>query len=400
MNAMKTSWPKRPPISHGRQCRARTRLAAAGCAAAVCVTATACWPGKPDPPPSPTPTVSATQATAVPPAQSAPGCASSSALTIGVKVDQYGTGYLDVRTYTYEGFDVDVANYMASALFNDQTPYFLPVSSDTREAALASCAVRFFVATYTTLPGRQKEFDIAGPYLVTFQGVMLGPHSPSITGLSGLDHRRVCVAGKGSQSENVLRQNVPKAIPVAVDSYSTCLKQLRRGNVDAFSTDLAILYGYLSDPSNSDLRIVKGVTIGDPIFYGIAFRKSDHALCLRARDAIKAMISSQSQQWDSDLDKSTDLPDYVADQGLYPAGLKPSAQQIDDNSCVTPAGLSVVIPPSVQDKRSSIPNDGSAPPRDSGEAKLTSMCRPPSGPAVLSPCHLSGVAGCRVLAPC
>jgi hypothetical protein len=58
---------------------------------------------------------------------SSAGCISSSAVVAGVKVDQYGTGHLDVRNYSYSGFDVDVAS----------------------EHVLASCAIRFFAATYT-----------------------------------------------------------------------------------------------------------------------------------------------------------------------------------------------------------------------------------------------------------
>lgn len=301
----------------------RLRIVTAATFAAVVVSA--CTSG------SSVPTVIATAA-AHPAASSVASCRSSSAVVVGVKVDQFGTGYLDVRNYSYTGFDVDVADYVSGVLFGNANPYFLPVSSDTREPVLASCAIRFFVATYTTTPQRQQNFDVANPYLVTFQGVMVGPHSPRISTVADLDGKRVCVAGNGSLTEQVLRQNVPHAIPVAVASYSDCLTQLRDGNVDAFSTDLAILYGYLTDRANSGLQIVKSLTIGDPIYYGIAFRKSDHALCLRAAAAIKAMIASK--QWTADV--NSDLPDYVGDQGLYPGPLQPTDQEIAQNSCITP----------------------------------------------------------------
>jgi len=302
--------------------RMRTVTAAAFAALVV----SACTSG------STVPTVIATGA-AHPAASPAATCTSSSALVVGVKVDQFGTGFLDVRNYSYQGFDVDMAEYVSGALFGNSDPYFLPVSSDTREPVLASCAIRFFAATYTTTPQRQQTFDIANPYLVTYQGVMVRKHGgPRISTVSDLDGKRVCVAGNGSLTEQVLRQNVPGAIPVAVPSYSGCLTELRNGNVDAFSTDLAILYGYLTDKANSDLQIVGSLTIGDPIYYGIAFRKSDHALCLRAAAAIKTMIASK--QWAADVD--SELPNYVADQGLYPGPLPPTAQEIDQNSCLTP----------------------------------------------------------------
>jgi glutamate transport system substrate-binding protein len=276
------------------------------------------------------PTPAAPAATDRPAASPAPTCSSSSAVVVGVKVDQYGTGYLDVRNYSYQGFDVDVADYISGKLFNNANPYFLPVSSDTREAVLASCAVRFFAATYTTTAERQQRFDVAAPYLVTFQGVMVRHGGTQINTVSDLVGKRVCVMGNGSLTEDVLRSNVPHAIPVEADSYSACLNELRAGTVDAFSTDLAILYGYLTDPANTGLDVVRGLTIGDPIYYGLAFRKSDHALCLRAAAAISTMIASK--QWVTDL--RSDLLNYVTDEGSYPAPLQPTGQELAQNSCV------------------------------------------------------------------
>ena len=305
------------------------RVTAAFAAGAILSACTSAQPPAPKPAkPSP-----ASPAPASPAPTDAAKCASSSAVVAGIKVDQYGTGYLDVRNYSYTGFDVDVADYISSELFGT-VPYFLPVSSDTREPVLASCAIRFFAATYTITPQRQRLYDLVGPYLVTYQGVMIrsGKH-PRIATLADLTGKRVCVVGGGSTTEQVLQENVPTAIPEAVGTYSTCLAQLRDGNVDAFSTDLAILYGYLTDPANPGFQIVKGLTIGNPIYYGIAFRKSDHALCLQAAAAITKMITAKT--WQSDL--ALDLPNYVADQARYPEPLQPTGQEITDNSCVTPA---------------------------------------------------------------
>lgn len=248
---------------------------------------------------------------------------------VGVKVDQFGTGWLDVTDYNYSGFDVDIAGYLSRQLFDHQDPYFLPVSSSTRETALTDGAVRFFVATYTIDQGREAKFDLAGPYLVTAQGVMVGPHSPPISSLSDLDGKTVCVVGNGSESEEILEERVPQAIPEPEPDYSDCLRDLRDNNVQAFSTDLAILYGYMEQPGSSGLRVVPGVTMGNLIFYGVAFRKSDRALCLAAALQIKALVDSN--QWDTYF--TTDLPDYAAGVPDYATEVKPTDQEINDNSC-------------------------------------------------------------------
>jgi glutamate transport system substrate-binding protein len=272
------------------------------------------------------------------PPMSAPGSATQSPasapvmperVVVGTKVDQFGTGYLDVSTYGYSGLDVDIARYISGKLFNDNNPYILPVSSNTREVALIDGATNFIVATYTILPERQKTFRIAGPYLVTAQGVMLGRRSPNIATVGDLNGKRVCVVGYGSNAANVLKKYVPGAIPVEDTSHSACLSDLRNGNVDAFSTDLAILYGYASNLSNADMRVVKDLKIGNPIYYGIAFRMKDWALCVRAIGAIKDMVSSK--QWESFFDSN--LPAYRADFPEYQTQIQPTDKQIDDNSC-------------------------------------------------------------------
>jgi glutamate transport system substrate-binding protein len=253
---------------------------------------------------------------------------------VGVKVDQYGTGYLDVNNsdslgnYNYTGFDVGIATYLSQKLFG-QDPAFLPVSSATRETYLADGAVRFFAATYTIDQGRQKEFDLAGPYLVTAQGVMVGPHSPPITSLLDLNGKTVCVVGNGSESESILTQFVPSAHAEPANDYSDCLNELRDNDVQAFSTDLAILYGYMEQPGNAGLRVVPGVTMGNPIFYGVAFRKSDYTLCMAAAAQIKAL--ADSDEWDSFF--TSDLGDYASDVSDYQAEVKPTDQEIKDNSC-------------------------------------------------------------------
>jgi ABC-type amino acid transport substrate-binding protein len=158
---------------------------------------------------------------------------------------------------------------------------------------------------------------------------MVGPHSRPIRSLQDLNGKSVCVVGNGSESESILKQFVPQAIPEPADDYSDCLDELRDDDVQAFSTDLAILYGYMDQPGNADLRVVPGVTMGNPIFYGVAFRKTDHALCMAAAAQLRALVNSD--EWDSFF--THDLVDYANDIPDYQAEVKPTDQQITDNSC-------------------------------------------------------------------
>ncbi|GGK07072.1 hypothetical protein GCM10010123_41090 [Pilimelia anulata] len=299
--------------------------------AALAVAATAACTGSATPGATPTPGASGSPAPT-------PG-----ALVVGVKVDQYGTGFLDTANYRYSGLDVEVAQHVAHRALHTEAVHYLPVSSHTREAALRSGAVRYFAATYTMTAERSANLDLAGPYLITSQGVMVARTGPRIAKPTDLNGRRVCVIGAKpnanpggtdrSLAESELLKAAPRAIPVRKGSYHVCLGSLRRGETDAFSTDAAILYGYADLKANADLRVISGLELASQIMYGLAFRKEDRELCLAAAGALKELIHSGT--WDNHF-KNT-LPAYAKAVPMYQTTLRPSAEMIDQQSCHTPA---------------------------------------------------------------
>ncbi|WP_422754849.1 transporter substrate-binding domain-containing protein [Micromonospora sp. WMMD708] len=250
-------------------------------------------------------------------------------MIIGVKVDQEGTGYLDVATYGYSGLDVDMSRELATRIFQVNDPFFLPVSSDTRESTLEQGAVAFFAATYTMNHERSLRFKLAGPYLVTRQGVMVRKDQKSISSLRDLAGKNVCVVGGGSLSEKLFEKNVSGAHATALTSYSECLRKLKDRKYDAFSTDQAILYGYA--PKNSELTVVPDLVIGPEIMYGIAFRKDDQARCEKARDELVKIVGAGGP-WASMF--RDNLPDYASAHPDYLTQVKPTASQIKVNSCI------------------------------------------------------------------
>jgi len=229
--------------------------------------------------------------------------------------------------------DAEIAKYVYQGLFNRDDPYFLPVSSQTREGALIDGAVRFFTATFTMTSERAEKFDLAGPYLLTKQGVMVTKDRYDIQTLDDLKGKKVCVNTGGALPGRILKEKVPKAIQVIKDTYGECLKTLRTGDADAFSTDLAILYGYAGHRDNSDLKVLPDITVEDNIMYGVAFRKSDHDLCLKAKDLIKETI--REGIWDNHF--SNTLPKYKNDYPNYQTAIRPTEGMIETNSCQTPS---------------------------------------------------------------
>lgn len=200
---------------------------------------------------------------------------SSGAIRIGVKEDQPGLGYLDAATNKRSGFDIEIANWMAASLgVPADKIQFKSIPSANRETALANGDVDLYIGTYSITDKRKALVDFAGPYFVTGQGLLVKKDNSTITSEKDLAGKKVCSATGSTPIQNI-RDNFKTAIPVEFDIYSKCVEALKNGDVDAVTTDQAILLGFASqDPDN--LKVV-----GQPFTvekYGIGLAKGDTAL--------------------------------------------------------------------------------------------------------------------------
>lgn len=200
---------------------------------------------------------------------------SSGTIRIGVKEDQPGLGYLDAATNQRSGFDIEIANWMAASLgVPADKIQFKSIPSANRETALANGDVDLYIGTYSITDKRKALVDFAGPYFVTGQGLLVKKDNTTISSEKDLAGKKVCSATGSTPIQNI-RDNFKTAIPVEFDIYSKCVESLKNGDVDAVTTDQAILLGFASqDPDN--LKVV-----GQPFTvekYGIGLAKGDTAL--------------------------------------------------------------------------------------------------------------------------
>jgi glutamate transport system substrate-binding protein len=205
-------------------------------------------------------------------ADAPPSITGRDSLIIGVKDDQPG---LSQRTGdgTFEGFDVDVATYVAGRL--DVAPEnltFRPVASDEREDALRDGKVDMIVATYSITPERKDDVTFAGPYYVAHQDILVRQGERTIRNVRDLRGKRLCkVSGSNSWRRVTEERRVPAAL-VPADSYGDCVKALAGGRLDAVSTDDLILAGFAATADS-------GVTVVNAPFsderYGIGLPKGD-----------------------------------------------------------------------------------------------------------------------------
>lgn len=211
-------------------------------------------------------------------------------ITIGVKADQPNLGFEDVASKTYSGFDIEIAKMVAADLGFDQSKIkFKTIDSSAREDAIAGGQVDLYVGTYTINDERKKKVSFGGPYFIAGQDLLVKKGS-SIKDKADLKGKKVCSV-TGSTSLPRIKKLVPGAHPVEYNSYSLCVENLTSGQVDAVTTDDAILKGFAGkDPDR--LKVLGKPFSEEP--YGIGLSKGDTAL----QDAVNTALKNHEDNGD------------------------------------------------------------------------------------------------------
>ncbi|WP_144719676.1 glutamate ABC transporter substrate-binding protein [Agrococcus jejuensis] len=216
-------------------------------------------------------------------------------ITIGVKEDQPGLGYLDPVTGDRTGFDVDIARWIAASLgFSEDEITFQSIPSANREQAIVNGDIDYYVGTYSITDSRKEQIDFAGPYFVTGQGLLVGTDS-DIASVDDLNADTIVCSVTGSTPIQNIRDNYPDVPTQEFATYSECVEGLLNDQVDAVTTDEAILIGYAAqDPDN--LQVV-----GEPFSeerYGVGLPLGDDAL----RTFINDLFENDPDTWQAIYD--------------------------------------------------------------------------------------------------
>lgn len=204
-------------------------------------------------------------------------------LKIGVKKDQPGLGDQKAGEKEPEGFDIELAKNMAARLgFKPDQIKWVETVSENREPFLQQGNVDMVIATYTINDERKKVVDFAGPYYVAGQDLMVEKDS-DITGPDKLAGKKVCSVDGSTPAQNI-KKKYKKAQLVTYDAYSKCVTNLENGDVDAVTTDDAILRGYAAQ-SDGKFKVIGKPFTEEP--YGIGIPKGDKALRDELNDDIE-----------------------------------------------------------------------------------------------------------------
>ncbi|MBW9093588.1 glutamate ABC transporter substrate-binding protein [Microbacterium jejuense] len=230
---------------------------------------------------------------------------------VGVKEDQPGLGYLDPVTGERTGFDIDIARWIAASLgYDEEDIEFTAIPSANREQAIVNGDIDYYVGTYSITDKRKEQISFAGPYFITGQGLLVAADNDTIDGPDSLTSDMIVCSATGSTSIQRIK-DLGTAQTKEYDTYSQCVEDLKNGQVDAVTTDEAILIGYAAqDPDN--LKVVGDVFSEER--YGVGIAKGDTAL----QEFINTMFTDGNDIWQQ-----------IFDNNLGASGVKAEQPEVD-----------------------------------------------------------------------
>ena len=194
-------------------------------------------------------------------------------LLVGLDIGSNLFSFRDPITGGITGFDTDIAGEVARDIFGTPSAVeYRILSSADRITALQNNTVDIVVKTMTITCERRQKVNFSTVYFTAYQRILAARDS-GIARPSDLSGKRVCVARGTTSLERVQQIDPPPAI-VTVVTWADCLVALQQREVDAVSTDDAILAGLVvQDPY---LHIVGPNMAEEP--YGIGINLTNTAL--------------------------------------------------------------------------------------------------------------------------
>jgi glutamate transport system substrate-binding protein len=208
-------------------------------------------------------------------------------VTIGVANDIPDLGLLNPGDNVRSGFDVELARWLGQNTTPGFTPVFVGVNIEDREIWIADGRLDFVIDVFSITDRRRERVGMAGPYVLTRQGVMTRSGDNKIRNLDDLAGKNVCTI-EGSTSLDQLGQLKKDIFVTTEKGNSGCVRRLMDGQVDAFSTDQLILHGFAQ--ASSEKLSVTGISFGRAEEYGVGFPHGDLGTCEMLREGIRNFI--------------------------------------------------------------------------------------------------------------
>jgi polar amino acid transport system substrate-binding protein len=164
-------------------------------------------------------------------------------LIAGVSADSLNLGSRNPITGAIEGFDIDMINAVAIAIFGTtkNRVELRVISSPQRIPVLKAGTVDIVARNMTINCARWKEIAFSAEYYRSGQKLLV-QRDLKAESLSELSGQKVCTPAGSTSFDNMVKAN-PKIIPVTADTDTGCLALFQQGAVVGISGDDTVLAG-------------------------------------------------------------------------------------------------------------------------------------------------------------
>ncbi|ABW11896.1 extracellular solute-binding protein family 3 [Parafrankia sp. EAN1pec] len=209
-------------------------------------------------------------------------------LRVGVSRDTQTRGAWSPVSHRFEGFDVELAQRIAEALFGpgtaDEKVRYRPVSYAERLPAVENGEVDILVSTLTYSESRAERVGLSAAYFTAHPRLLShreSTHSgagPGIDSPEELAGKRVC-APRGTTTltnlENTHQTHPTFEIVDHLNELSDCLVAFQQGEVDVVAANDASLVGMLEQDATA---VLGTFSVGRDEYYSVAFERDDTEL--------------------------------------------------------------------------------------------------------------------------
>jgi len=228
---------------------------------------------------------------------------------VGVLTNEHPFSSKKITSDGFEGFDVDIAQYVAQEIVNDKPIEieYVGVTKATRVPLLQGGDIDMLVATLSITDERKKVIDFSIPYYPAPIGIMV-PKDSDLKTLDDLANKTNCNP-QGSAAwmffqegmKNVGKHEVLETIDVVqLPSPTDCLLALRqKRDVDFIAGDYATMLGQIT---NAPELVMMDDTVGEELNqFGIAIAQGNDDLVAEVNKAICKSFSDGA--WEESFSK-------------------------------------------------------------------------------------------------
>lgn len=228
-------------------------------------------------------------------------------LIAGVSGDSYLLGSRNPFTGKVEGFDIDMVDQVAAAIFGTAQGHvqLRVISAADRIPLLQSGDVDIVARNMTINCSRWEQMAFSAEYFHSGQKVLVAKGS-GIDRVEDLAGKRVC-APAGTTSLDQIQEVAPDAVPVVAANHTGCLLKFQNGEADAITGDDTVLAGLVAQDPYAEVLAGKALT-DEP--YGIGMNADDVDLVRFVNAVLERMREDGSWQksYDRWLEPSLDAP--------------------------------------------------------------------------------------------